>query len=257
MSLQSKVAIVTGAGRGIGFNIAVALRQQGASVVLNDLEMTSAVARYLDEPENQGAAIFHKADISDILAIEQMIDRALERFGRLDILINNAAVDPTASLYDVDERFWDRVVDTNLKGAFFCSQRAARSMSERGQGRIVNISSVHSAATMPGYSVYCATKGALNAMTRELALELAPHGITVNAICPGAIEVEKFLDNPSYDAAALAKEIPAGRVGRPEDISSMVAFLCSDDAEWITGQVMNIDGGTLARLSLYVGRPVP
>jgi NAD(P)-dependent dehydrogenase (short-subunit alcohol dehydrogenase family) len=257
MNLEGKVAIVTGAGRGIGFRIACRLQRQGASVVFNDREVPATVTHHIESTSTKSKGVCHQADISQEHEVERLIDHAVQEFGGLDILVNNAGVDPTASFFNVGEDLWDRVMNTNLKGAFFCAQRAAWKMCAAGQGRIINIGSVHGQATLPGYSVYCASKGAINALTRALALELAPHAITVNAVCPGAIEVEKFLDSPIYDPAALAKEIPAGRVGKPEDISGMVAFLCSDEAAWITGQVISVDGGTLSRLSLYVGRPVP
>jgi NAD(P)-dependent dehydrogenase (short-subunit alcohol dehydrogenase family) len=257
MGLEGKVALVTGAGRGIGFRIACRLHQEGASIVFNDKELGESSARYIETSSMRSKVIFHQADISRLTEIERMVECTVSKFGRLDILVNNAAIDPTAPFFEVGEDVWQQVIDTNLKGAFFCAQKAARKMSQAGQGRIINISSVHSQATMPGFSVYSASKGAMNALTRELALELAPHGITVNAVAPGAIEVEKFVSDPLYDRDALAAEIPSGRVGKPEDISGLVAFLCSDDAAWLTGQVITVDGGTLTRLYLYAGRPIP
>ena len=258
MNLAGKVAVVTGAGRGIGFRIACRLLEDGASVVFTDRELGESAAQYIETSSTGRKAIFHQADISRLAQIEEMIERAMGEFGRLDILVNNAAIDPAAPFLQVREDVWDQVIDTNLKGTFFCAQQAARKMMcQAGQGRIINISSVHSQATMPGFSVYSASKGGMNALTRELALELAPHGITVNAVAPGAIEVEKFVNDPLYDRDALAAEIPSGRVGKPEDISGMVAFLCSDDAAWLTGQVITVDGGTLTRLYLYAGRPIP
>jgi glucose 1-dehydrogenase/3-oxoacyl-[acyl-carrier protein] reductase len=256
MKLDGKVALVTGAGRGIGLRIGCRLREEGASVVFNDREVSEA-ALSLEADGEQGTAFFHQADISQIRQIEEMFDRALRKFGRLDILVNNAGIDPTAPFLRVGEDTWHSVIDTNLKGAFFCAQKAAEIMCKAGEGRIVNISSIHSHATMPGFSVYAASKGALNALTRELALELAQYRITVNAVAPGAIEVERFLADPLYNREALAKEIPAGRVGKPEDVSAVVAFLCSRDADWLTGQVITVDGGTLTRMFLYAGRPVP
>jgi NAD(P)-dependent dehydrogenase (short-subunit alcohol dehydrogenase family) len=130
-------------------------------------------------------------------------------------------------------------------------------MRKVGTGRIINIGSVHSQATMPGFSVYAASKGAIDSLTRQLALDLSPFHITVNVIAPGAVEVEKFVADPAYDRNAVGGEIPMGRVGYPRDISGAVVFLASDDAAWLTGQVITIDGGTLARLYLYAGRPIP
>jgi len=257
MKLEGRVAIVTGAGRGIGFSIGCRLRAEGASVVFNDIEPSESAVGVAEAGSEKGKAIFHRADISQVAQIEELVESTVARFGRLDILVNNAGIDPLVPFSKVSEEIWSRVVFTNLKGTFFCAQKAADKMCAAGHGRIVNISSVHSLATMPGFSVYSASKGAINALTRELALELAPHGITVNAIAPGAIEVQKFRDNPLYDREALAEEIPSARVGQPEDISGIVAFLCSDDAAWLTGQVIVVDGGTLTRLFLYAGRPIP
>jgi NAD(P)-dependent dehydrogenase (short-subunit alcohol dehydrogenase family) len=257
MTLQGKVALVTGAGRGIGLGIARRLSEEGASVVFNDRETSDAVTRHLTTGSGACKSIFHRADISRLEQVDEMFEYAVKIFGRLDILVNNAGIDPTAPFLQVSEPMWHQIMDTNLKGTFFCAQKAAQKMCATGGGRVINISSVHSFATMTGFSVYAASKGAINSLTRELALELAPHGITVNAVAPGAIEVERFINNPVYDPDALAQEIPSGRVGKPEDISGIVAFLCSDDAAWLTGQVIAVDGGTLTRLYLYAGRPIP
>jgi len=180
-------------------------------------------------------------------AISKMIKQLESRLG-VALLSRTTR---STSLTEAGERF------LNQAGAALDQILAKRAGGE-GWGRIVNISSVHSQATMPGgFSVYASSKGAINSLTRELALELAPLGITVNAVAPGAIEVERFVSNPVYDRAALASEIPLGRVGKPEDIAGVVAFLCSDDASWLTGQVITVDGGTLTRLYLYAGRPIP
>jgi NAD(P)-dependent dehydrogenase (short-subunit alcohol dehydrogenase family) len=257
MRLKGKVALVTGAGRGIGLRIAVRLSEEGASVVFNDREMSAAVTRHIVGGSGERKSIFHRADISRLDEVDELFEHAVAEFGGLDILVNNAGIDPTAPFLQVSEPMWDEITDTNLKGTFFCAQKAAQKMCATGGGRIINVSSVHSFATMTGFSVYAASKGAINSLTRELALELAPHGITVNAVAPGAIEVERFISNPLYDPDALAQEIPSGRVGKPEDISGLVAFLCSDNAGWLTGQVIAVDGGTLTRLYLYAGRPIP
>src|ERR1700730_1231559 len=159
MNLEGKVAVVTGAGRGIGFRIGCRLREEGASVVFHAREVSETAVRYVATNCADSKAIFHQADISQVKQIEQMVDRIIQEFGRLDILVNNAGIDPTAPFLQVGEDMWHQVIDTNLKGTFFCAQKAAEKMCVGGQGRIVNISSVHSHATMPGgFSVYAASK---------------------------------------------------------------------------------------------------
>lgn len=258
MKLEKRIAVVTGAGRGIGLRIATHLAQEGAGVVFNDVQTREAATESV-RVINQGGgrAIFHQADISHNSDIKGLVERTVQQFGRIDILVNNAAIDPRVPFLDMEEDLWRRVVDTNLKGTYFCAQAAAQCMRETGGGRIINISSVHSQATMLGFSAYAASKGAVNTLTRQLALELAQYKITVNAIAPGAIEVERFNQDPIYDRVALGSEIPLGRVGIPDDISSAVIFLASEETAWLTGQVIIIDGGTLTRLYLYAGRPIP
>jgi glucose 1-dehydrogenase/3-oxoacyl-[acyl-carrier protein] reductase len=247
MELKNKIALVTGAARGIGRVIADHLSEEGATVVRNDLEFANG---------SSGLLTFC-ADVSDVKAVRSMIDWIQQKFGRLDVLVNNAGIDPVAPFLEVTEQVWDSIINTNLKGSYFCAQAAARVMATQAWGRIVNISSVHSYCSMPGYSAYAASKGGISAFTRQLALDLSGYNITVNAIAPGAIEVERFTASPLFDRAAIAAEIPLGRVGIPRDVSSAVAFLASDDASWLTGQVITIDGGTTSRLFLYAGRAIP
>lgn len=258
MKLEGKVALVTGAGRGIGKGIAEHLALEGAAVAINYSHSEDG-ARATAEGiiERGGRAIVQQADISSVAQARALVERTAAHFGRLDILVNNSGVDTSAPFLDVTEEAFHHILDTNLKGSFFCAQFAAREMAKAGHGRIISIGSVHSQATMPGYSVYAASKGAIDALTRQLSLEMAPLGITVNTIAPGAVEVEKFIGDPAYDAQAVGAEIPLGRVGYPGDISAAVVFLASEDAGWLTGQVITIDGGTLARLYLYAGRPIP
>jgi len=247
MLLQGKVALVTGAGRGIGRDIALHLGELGAAVALNYAHSEKGAHTAAEAIRALGArAIVVPADVRSPVAVSGMVAKVVEQLGRLDILVNNSAVDPRIAILDVTEEFWDTVMDTNLKGTFFCAQAAVREMVRQGGGRIISISSVHGQATMNKFAVYAATKGGINALTRQLALDLAPYGITVNAVAPGCVQVEKS----TYDPASRSREIPRGRVGRPRDISTVVAFLASDAAEWLTGQVITVDGGTTTRLFL-------
>ncbi len=250
--LTGKVAIVTGAGRGIGKRIAMDLAKAGASVVVNYAHSEQGALEIVDQIGSMdGSAIAVKADISSLEGVDHLVRQAVGEFGRIDILVNNAAVDPTEDFFEVTEAFWDRVVNTNLKGAFFCAQACAREMVKLGKGKIVNISSVHGTLTMPRYAVYASTKGGINAMTRQLALDLAKFNIQVNAIAPGATEVEKLADNPLHDKEHVGSLIPLGRIGYPEDVANVVAFLTSPEADYVTGQIITVDGGSSTRLFLY------
>jgi glucose 1-dehydrogenase/3-oxoacyl-[acyl-carrier protein] reductase len=250
-SLEGKVALVTGAGRGIGRVIALRLAAQAAAVALNYSKSEQGAQAAAEEIRSGGGqASVHQADLSSPEQAARLVRTVAERAGRLDILVNNAAIDPRMPLFEVTGEFWDSVIDTNLKGAFFCAQAAALEMEKTGRGRIINISSVHGQATMNHMAVYAASKGGMNALTRQLALDLAPLGITVNAVAPGCVQVEKS----TYDPASRGKEIPAGRVGHPSDVAEVVAFLASDATAWLTGQVITVDGGTTARLFLDLGK---
>lgn len=258
MLAAGTVVVITGAGRGIGRGLARHFSDAGAAVVLNFPDETADARPLAEELRQAGRqAVAVQGDVSIVAEAQRIIAEAVSHFGRMDVLINNAAVDPPAHFLDVTEALFDRVFDTNIKGTFFCAQAAARAMRASGGGRIINIGSVHSRASLPGCSAYAASKGAIEALTRQLALDLSPFGITVNTIAPGPIEVEKFVADPAYDRGALASEVPLARVGCPADVSAAALFLASKEAEWITGQVLIVDGGTTARLSLYAGRPIP
>ncbi len=254
MKLQDKVAIVTGAGKGIGSGIALRLAQEGAHVVVNYAHSADGAREVAARIEALGRrALAIQADVTEGDQVRAMVAQTVQAFGRVDILVNNAGIDPHVSFLEMSEEQWDWIVATNLKGNFLCSQAAAREMVKTGGGKIIIISSIHSIQTYMHITAYAATKGGLNAMTRQLALELAPYRINVNCIAPGAIHVDKFYGVVNnYDPHMFDHEIPLGFVGYPEDIGAAAAFLASDEARYITGQVLFVDGGTSARIFLGV-----
>ncbi len=248
MKLSNRIALITGANRGIGRGIAGRLAGEGAVTVVNypfaehQGEAEQAVAE-IDASGGQAIAI--RADIADHSQRQAMFARIEKEYGRLDILVNNAAYDPgTIEFLDVDEAFYDRMMAVNLKGAYFCAQAAARLMIGMGSGRIINISSVHGQQNFPNYGPYSVTKGGLNALTRQAAIDLAQYSITVNAVAPGFVEVARATALiPNYDRETIARRMPLRRVGFPTDIAAIVCFLASDEARYITGQVIAVDGG--------------
>jgi NAD(P)-dependent dehydrogenase (short-subunit alcohol dehydrogenase family) len=246
--LQGQAAIVTGADRGIGKGIALELARAGCNVAVNYLSDPGPAQSTVSELEALGVeAIAVKADVRYATEVTDMVARAVDRFGRLDLHVNNAGIQTWKALLKVDEAEWDLVVDTNLKGCFLCTQAAARYMKERGTGSIVNIGSGCNKVAFPGLVAYTASKGGIEMFTKVSAVELGPYGIRVNCVAPGAVEVERTkLEDPDY-AGTWGKITPLGRVGTPADIGRAVVFLASREAAFISGQTIWIDGGMYSR----------
>jgi len=247
-SLKDKVVLITGASSGIGRAIALETARQGANVVVNYIGKPEAAQEVVREIENDhGAALALEADVSNPEQVEHMISQTVSQLGRVDVLVNNAGIEKESPFLDKPESEFDAVIGVNLKGPFLCTQAAARDMRKRKKGTIINISSVHEDLPFPGYSAYCAAKGGLRMLCRDLALELAPHGINIVNVAPGAIDTpinERTTSDPEKKLA-LKREIPLGRVGEPQEVAKLVCYLASDDAAYITGTTVVIDGGLM------------
>ena len=244
--LESKVALVTGAGRGIGRALALGLAGAGAIVAANDLAPDGLERTVEAIRAGGGTAESFVADVANKVQIQTMIEEIRDLFGRIDILVNNAGVEPHASLLDLDEYDWDRTLAVNLKGPFLMMQSVGRVMADEGGGVIVNIASIAGRSHgLKDRAPYVASKTGLIGLTREAARELAAHGIRVNAVCPGVIETE-MTASLRQDEAMMARwlaDIPQARLGTPDDVLGLVLFLCSDAAAYVTGQAINVDGG--------------
>lgn len=249
--LNDKVALVTGARRGMGRAHAIALAKEGAKVVVSDISLEECQA-VVDEIKNVGGdALAVKCDVSNKAEVEAMFRAAVEKFGKVDILVNNAGIYSPKPFLEMTEEEWDKTIDINLKGEFFCAQEAAKIMMNNKWGRIINIASVASGQVgvgIAGGAHYTASKGGIIGMSETLAIELAPYGINVSVVAPGAI------DTPMVQSANMPKEvmdglisvIPLKRMGRAEEVANMVVFLASEDSSYITGATFYVDGGWLA-----------
>jgi NAD(P)-dependent dehydrogenase (short-subunit alcohol dehydrogenase family) len=248
MELANKVAIVTGGGAGIGKAIALRLARAGADIVIADIDLAVAVetARQIERLGRRAEVV--RTDVTRKDEIEALVAQALE-VGRIDILVNNAGVENITPLFEIDETEWDRILNVNLKGAFLCSQVVAGAMTVDGQaGKIVNIGSIAGVMPPKGEPHYAASKGGIHILTKQLAAELAPYHINVNAVAPGVVRnglsTSQSLADPER-ADKIAQTIPLGRVGSPQDIANAVTFLASNEADYITGVILPVDGGIL------------
>jgi NAD(P)-dependent dehydrogenase (short-subunit alcohol dehydrogenase family) len=250
LSLAGRVAIVTGGRRGIGRAIALALAEAGADIALSDrVADDGELDKVAQEVRKSGRrALALQADITQKADVDSLVQKTLAEFGSIDILVNNAATNVRAPLLELNEEGWDRVIDTDLKGYYLCSQAVGRAMVKQKRGNIVNIASTAAMATAPQMGAYCIAKAGVVMLTRILAVELAEHNIRVNAVAPSIVKT-KFSQPLWADAEALKEiesEIPLGRLAEPEDITGAVVFLASDASAYITGHTIVVDGGSIA-----------
>jgi glucose 1-dehydrogenase len=249
MSLKGKVAVVTGGNSGIGKAIVLGLAQEGASVVIDYVSHPEAT----EELEKQMAALGEQAvgveaDVSKISDLQKLVETAVLNFGRLDIMVNNAGVETRTSVLDTTEKQYDFVMDVNLKSAFFGTQVAAKQMISQGEGgRIINVSSVHEDWPMPGNTPYCLSKGGMRMLTRTAGVELAPHAITVVGVGPGAVAtpINAATEKDPEKMKTLDAAIPLGRMAKPEEIASVVAFLAGEGSSYVTATTVMADGGLI------------
>ena len=245
MSLQGKAAIVTGAGRGIGLTIARVLAEQGMGVAVNDVQADLALNAVRELRSKGLRAIDSPANITERAQIETMMERVEADLGPLWLLVNNAGVYFSAPTAEMSEESWDKALAVDAKGVFLCSQAAIRRMIPRCQGRIVNISSIAGVIVRTNQIAYCSAKAAVVHFSRCLAVEMAPHGITVNCICPGMTRTEMLVQGArerKMNLEAMRARIPAGRMALPEDHANLVAYFASEEAAHVTGQVVCVDG---------------
>jgi glucose 1-dehydrogenase len=245
--LQGRKALVTGSSKGIGRGIAIRLAQEGADVVINYNSDPKGAEEALAEVQALGrrGAIF-KANLGSVTDVRELVAKSTEALGGLDVLVNNAGIEKNAPFWEVTEQDFDAVIDVNLKGVFFATQAFVQQCRAAGRpGKVINISSVHEEVAFPHFAAYCASKGGLRMLTRTLAVELGPIGVTINSIAPGAIETPinaKLLNDPAK-LNSLVRQIPLGRLGKPADVAGLAVFLASSDSDYVTGATYLIDGG--------------
>lgn len=244
MRLEGKVALVTGASRGIGREIALELAREGVSVAVNYAGSEAKALEVVDEIKAMGQdAIAIQADVSNSESVNEMVKETIERFGKLDILVNNAGITKDNLLMRMKESEWDDVININLKGVFLCTKAVTRQMMKQRSGRIINISSIVGVSGNPGQANYVAAKSGVIGLTKTSAKELSSRGITVNAVAPGFITTD-MTDKLNEDVKTeMLKQIPLARFGEPKDIARTVVFLASEDSAYMTGQTLHVDGG--------------
>jgi len=247
MKLEGKTVLITGGSQGIGQGIAFRLAEEGADIAVDYVGNSASADATVAQIQKRGRrALAVQADISSVDQIHSMMKQAVDSFGGVDVLINNAGVEKRASIWEVTEHDYDLVLKINLKGAFFASQAFVQHrMAVKKPGKIINISSVHEELPFPHFTSYCASKGGMKMMMRNLSIEVAPYGITVNNIAPGAIEtpINTALLNDPPKLKALLDNIPLARLGQVSDVAGVAAFLVSSDADYITGATIVVDGG--------------
>jgi NAD(P)-dependent dehydrogenase (short-subunit alcohol dehydrogenase family) len=248
MLLSGKTALITGAAKGIGKGIALELAAQGCDIAVNDYGDSPGAGHTAAEIRALGRrALVVMANVGVASEVDRMFQTVFESFPRLDILVNNAGIQTWKALLDLEEQEWDRVIATNLKGCYLCTQRAARHMREKGGGRIINLGSGCNKVAFPKLVDYTASRGGIEMFTKVSAVELGPHQITVNCVAPGAIDTERTkLELPDF-AGTWAGLTPLGRVGTPRDVANVVAFLASEAAAFVTGQTIWVDGGLFSK----------
>lgn len=244
MQLKGKTAVVTGSGRGLGKSIALKLAQMGANIVLNDIAVSDAIDATAEEFKSLGYnVIVTKGDVRSENDVKDMVNKAVEGFGSLDILVNNAGITKDKPMAMMSEQDWDDVLDINLKGAFLCTKHAAKVMIKKRSGKIINIASIAGVMGNPGQANYSASKAGLIGLTKSTAKELASRGITCNAVAPGIIKSKMTDVLPEKVKENYLNNIPLNRFGTPEDVANVIGFFASEDSNYVTGQVINIDGG--------------